>query len=109
MKPFTESQERLLLCLAVFGLLVPNGFFVHQALTNYPMLAAALSNPVALVFNAEAIFLMGLFAWLVQRNARGRWNWVWFILLSLVGSLFFSVPLFLYFASSGARTASVPG
>ena len=50
MKPFTPAQEKLLLALAIFGLIIPNGLFLDYSLVSPAALPAALSNPVALVF-----------------------------------------------------------
>src|SRR5687768_9358924 len=103
MKPFTAGQEKLLLALASFGLLVPNGLFLYHALWNPDAVRAALTNPVALVFMTEAFFLMFLFAWLIHRSGNKSPGWKVFILMSLVGSMVFSVPAFLYLVSRNAR------
>ncbi len=60
MKPFTSTQEKVLLAFAVFGLIVPNGFFLYYASVAPAALHAAFSNPVSLVFITEAFFLMFL-------------------------------------------------
>ena len=103
MKPFTTTQERLLLTLAVFGLIVPNGSFLYYSLVAPAALRAALSNPVALVFITEAFLLMFLFAWVIGHLGFRSPGWLAFIIMSLFGSLVFSVPAFLYLASRNAR------
>ncbi len=108
MKPFTQTQERLLLGLAAFGLLVPNGFFLYYSLIAPTALHAALTNPVALVFITEAFLLMFLFAWLIHRLGFRSPGWLAFIIMSLVGSMVFSVPAFLYLASRRARISVQP-
>lgn len=104
-KPFTPIQEKLLLALAAFGLVVPNGFFLYYSLVAPAALHAALSNPVALVFITEAFFLMFLFAWVIRFWGLRSPGWLAFIAMSLLGSMVFSVPAFLYLASRNARKA----
>ncbi|MDX2227434.1 MAG: hypothetical protein SFY92_10145 [Verrucomicrobiae bacterium] len=103
MKPFTRTQEKLLLILAIFGLIVPNGFFLYYSLIAPAALHAALGNPVALVFITEAFLLMFLFAWLIHRLGFRSPGWLAFIIMSLLGSMVFSVPAFLFLASRNAR------
>ncbi len=106
MKPFTKTQEALLLALSIFGLLVPNGFFLYYSVVAPTALQAALSNPVALVFITEAFLLMFLFAWVIRRLGFVAPGWVAFIVMSLLGSMVFSVPAFLYLASRKSSRAS---
>lgn len=101
-KPFTAFQEGLLLGLAVFGLVVPNGVFVYYALMSPDVVIAALKNPIAAVFIAEAFLLLGLGAWLIRRARITFLGWKSFVVISLLGSLAFSVPLFLLLASRAA-------
>ena len=105
MRPFTTAQEKLLFALAIFGLLVPNGFFLYYSLVAPAALHAALSNPVALVFITEAFLLMSLLAWVIRHSGFRSPGWLAFIVMSLLGSMVFSVPAFLYFASRKARHA----
>lgn len=103
MSPYTEKQEKLLLALATFGFIVPNGFFLYYSLLAPETFHAALSNPVALVFITEAFLLMFLFAGVIRHLGFRSPSWLAFIVMSLLGSLAFSVPVFLYLASRNAR------
>ena len=105
MKPFTPTQEKLLLALAIFGLIIPNGFFLYYSLVSPAALHAGLSNPVALVFITEAFLLMFLCAWLIHHMGLRSPGWLSFIVMSLLGSMVFSVPASLYLASRDARKA----
>lgn len=105
-KPFTRTQEKVLIVLALFGFMIPNGIFLYYAIAEPKLFFAAHTNPVAAVFILEALLLMVMFAWLID-----RWNfrspgWVVFILMSMVGSMAFSVPAFLYVTSRKARANS---
>ncbi len=104
---FTLREERLLLSIAIFGLLVPNGIFIGYALTQTTAFFELSKNPLVLTFMFEAFFLMFFFAWLIEKNGGSKKDSVLFILLSLVGSLFFSIPFALYFASQKQKTAEL--
>jgi hypothetical protein len=109
MKPFTRFQENLLLALGVLGLVVPNGVFLFHALLDPAPLHAALANPVAVVFIAEALGLMALFAWLIHHLGFRSPGWLAFVVLSLVGSMAFSIPAFLFLLSRRARATNPAG
>ncbi len=102
---FSNRARSLLAVLAIFGALVPNGVFLWVAFTNPDALWATMADPVALVFIGEAFLLMFFFAWLIHR---GGWRPgpVAFVVMSLLGSLAFSVPAWLWLASRpGSRDA----
>ncbi|MBP6507230.1 MAG: hypothetical protein KA257_06665 [Opitutaceae bacterium] len=97
----TPRESSGLVALAIFGLLVPNGIFLYYFFTAPEVVRQTLSNPVALVFIAEAFFLMFLLAWLLRRAGSTKpTGWV-FVVLSLVGSMAFSVPVALWLAFKG--------
>ncbi|MAE59956.1 MAG: hypothetical protein CMJ49_01215 [Planctomycetaceae bacterium] len=78
--------------LAVFGLLIPNGAFIYFFVTDPQVTRAAMTNPISLVFMFEAFVLMLLFAWLLRRAGVRRPSGLVFIVMSLIGSMVFSVP-----------------
>lgn len=88
------------------GLVVPNGLFLYHSLVQPAALLAALSNPVALVFLAEAFLLMLVLAWLIHHLGFRSPGWLAFLIMSLAGSMAFSVPAFLYLVSRKARGPS---
>ncbi|HMP91154.1 MAG TPA: hypothetical protein PJ991_13205 [Kiritimatiellia bacterium] len=103
MNMFTQRQQAGLLFLALFGLLIPNGIFLYYAFTDFSVVWEALGNPVSAVFIAEAMGLMIFFAWLLNRlNFRrpGAWG---FIIMSLLGSMAFSIPAFLWWHNRASR------
>lgn len=93
---FTKNEVRALGLLAVFGLLVPNGVFLYFLFSDSETVRAAMKNPVSLVFVAEAFFLMFLFAWLLAKAGIRRPSAGIFVVMSLIGSMVFSVPAALY-------------
>lgn len=102
MNSLGRGMERVLLVLAVLGFLVPNGLFLGVAFLRWDLVLVALGNPIALVFIGEAFLLMFLLAWFLPRLGPGAPSPVVFILLSLAGSLAFSVPLSLLLLSRRA-------
>lgn len=107
--PFGPRQERWLTALAVLGLVAINGAFLYVAFFDRAALAATLADPVAWVLMAEALLLVALGAWLVHRSGLRAPGWEAFVVLSLLGSLAFSVPAFLLLASRRARAAAAGG
>lgn len=80
--------------LALLGLLGLNGAFVYGVLTQPEGLALALTNPVAAAFVLEAFVMTAFGAWALARLGYRRPGPGAFVLLSLLGGLAFSVPLF---------------
>lgn len=97
MRPEIEytSRERLLLWIvAAAGFAVVNGGFIYGLLQR-EVLEQALTNPVAVAFMIEAFLLVGVFAYLLTRWGVSRLSWWWFVLLSLLGSMAFALPVVL--------------
>ena len=84
----------ILLIIALFGLVVPNGFFLYWLLYEYDGLANVAQNKLALAFIMDAFLAMGLLAFAFARKPLGRVKWYWFIVLSILGGLGFSLPLY---------------
>lgn len=107
-----HSHRPLLYVLAAIGGVGLNGVFLGYAFARPEVMMSALANPVSLVFVLEAFLMMGFLAWLIQRAGMQDPGWRLFIVLSLVGSLAFSVPAFLLLhlrkrgAASVSRSAS---
>ncbi|MGD2046680.1 MAG: hypothetical protein PVH96_10685 [Gemmatimonadota bacterium] len=98
--------------LAVVGFLGVNGAFVY-GLLRPDVLQQALSNPLALAFMVEAMLLMGALAYLLAKWQVNRLHWAWFVLLSLLGSMAFALPVVLLWprqwtsGSIGARPSKL--
>lgn len=100
---FSRKQEIGLLVLSIIGLLGPNGLFIWATVVAPESVGAAMGNPVAQVFMVEAFVLMFLFAYLIARQGLRSPGWMTFVLMSLVGSMMFSVPACLYLWSRRMR------
>jgi hypothetical protein len=99
-----------LLPIAAFGLLVPNGLFFYWLLRDGGSMAALatdpLSNPLAVAFMLDAFMALALLAWLFALKPIGRVRWPWFVVLSLLGGLGFSIPFYLWL---NRRLDAAPG
>ncbi len=84
------------LVASILGFLLINLPFLYYFSFEKLIYNAAMGNPVALVFIAEAFLLMFLFAFLIAKLRWKRPGWVLFIVFSILGSMAFAVPFILY-------------
>ena len=87
-------NSHVLLLIAFMGLLVPNALFLYWLLVEYQGIAAVLQDKLALGFIIDAFMALVLLAFYFARNPIGRVRWPWFVLLSLLGGLGFSLPFY---------------
>lgn len=92
---YTPRERWWLWTLAVVGALGLNGAFLYGLFLRPELLTAALTNPVALAFIIEALVLMGVFAYLLDKWGVSRLHWGWFVVLSLGGGMAFALPVVL--------------
>jgi len=85
----------LLWGLSVVGFFGINGVFLYYALLHPTAMVSALQNPISAAFIVEALLMTAVFAWIVWLTGAEKPGYLWFIVLSVVGSLAFSVPAFL--------------
>ena len=83
-----------LLAIALFGLVVPNGYFLYWLFREYRGIAPVLQNHLALGFILDAALATGLLCFHYAKRPIGRLRWPWFLLMSLVGGLGFGLPLY---------------
>jgi hypothetical protein len=84
----------LLPALAVIGFVVPNSLLIHWLLHDYSGVANLLADKVAVAFILDVFLAMCFLAYFFARHPIGRVRWPWFVVLSLVGGLGFSIPLY---------------
>jgi hypothetical protein len=84
----------LLLVIALFGLIVPNGIFIYWLFTEFGSVAEVTNNKLAAAFIIDAFMAMFLLAYRFAAKPVGKIKWYWFIVLSLVGGLGFSLPFY---------------
>lgn len=104
-----RSSIWVLYGIAATGLLGINGVFLYFAFFQPDVMMEAFRNPVSVAFIAEAFLLMGVAAWLVAKTGWQRPGWRAFVVLSIVGSLAFSVPVFLLMHLRKQRRETVVG
>jgi len=83
-----------LLLTALFGLFVPNGIFIYWLFTDFSGMTDVLNNKLALAFIIEAFLVLAIMSVYFARNPIGRFNWYWFVILSLIGGLGFGIPFY---------------
>ena len=83
-----------LLVAALFGFVVPNGFFRYWLRYEYQGLGPVLHDHLALAFILDAACALVLLCLYFARRPIGAVRWPWFLLLSLAGGLGFSLPLY---------------
>lgn len=83
-----------LLLIAAFGLIVPNGFFIYWLIFEFRGIAPVLENRLALGFMLDVLLVLILMAVYFARNPIGPIKWYWFVVLSFLGGLGFSLPLY---------------
>lgn len=84
----------VLLIIALFGLLVPNGIFIYWLFTEYRSPADFVNNKLALGFILDCFLAVALIAVWFAKNPIGKIKWYWFIVFSLIGGLGFSLPFY---------------
>ena len=106
MVEYTSTERLGLTLIAVVGFAGLNGVFVWAMLTDPEMAMTALRNPVAAAFIIEAFILVGVLAYLLGRWKVSNVHWGWFVLLSIVGGIAFSLPVVLLWSERRARSRS---
>lgn len=90
---FSRRERLWLWAVALVGLLGVNGAFLYGFIFRPALVDAAMANPVSAAFMAEAMILVALLAYLFARWGVSRIRWPWFVVLSLLGSLLFAIPV----------------
>ena len=83
-----------LLVVAVIGFVVPNGFFVYWLLTEFNGLGPVLQDNLALGFILDVLLALVILSVYFARHPIGAVKWYWFVVLSFIGGLGFSLPLY---------------
>lgn len=97
-----RSRSPWLLVVAAVGFIGPNGLFAYWLVREWTGVGAILANHLALAFMLDAFAAMGLLAWSFARRPIGPVRWPWFVALSLLGGLAFSLPLYWWLNATDA-------
>lgn len=98
-----------LLLIALFGFVVPNGFFVYWLLVEFRGLGPVLENNLALGFILDVLVALILLSVYFARHPIGPVKWQWFVVLSFLGGLGFSLPLYYWLNRRAIGTAATHG
>jgi hypothetical protein len=91
----------LLLVIALFGLIVPNGIFIYWLFAEFNTVAEVAGNKLAVAFIIDAFMAMFLLAYWFAVNPIGKIKWYWFVVLSIIGGLGFSMPFYWWLNKTG--------
>ena len=91
-----KEFRHLFLIAAVLGFLLINCPFLYYALIATDVYSEGMKNGLALVFIGEAFILLAFFAFILAKMGGKKPGWIFFVCMSILGSLAFSVPLQLY-------------
>lgn len=94
---YTRGERLWLWALAVLGLIGVDGVFLWTLFFRPETMREALANPVTVAYSVEALALVAALAWLFHKWRVSRVGWGWFVVLSLLGSLAFAIPVALLF------------
>ena len=83
-----------LLLAALVGFVVPNGFFLYWLCFEFHGVGPVLQDRLALGFILDVALALVLLSVYFARHPIGPVRWPWFVLLSFLGGLGFSLPLY---------------
>lgn len=95
-----------LLLTALLGFVVPNGFFLYWLVFEFNGFGPVLQDRLALGFILDVLLVLILLSVYFARHPLGPIRWHWFVLLSFMGGLGFSLPLYYWLNLRGARAAA---
>ena len=102
-------EERVLLAIALFGLIVPNNLFVYWLLHDFAGWDSVVHDRLALAFILDAFLALGVLAYFFAVRPIGPVKWYWFVGLSVLGGLGFSLPLYWWLNRGQTRGRTPPG
>jgi hypothetical protein len=88
----SKKQQILLWCISVIGLIGVNGLFLYALVFIPEQITSAFNNVISIAFILEALLLLLLLCFLVSVVKFKSPGWPGFLLLSILGSLAFSIP-----------------
>jgi hypothetical protein len=83
-----------LLMVSAFGFLVPNGLFIYWLAVEFQGFGAVMQDKLALGFILDVFLALAILSVYFAHHPIGRVRWPWFVVLSLLGGLGFSLPLY---------------
>jgi hypothetical protein len=102
---YSRAERAALIALGVFGFAAVNGTFIYSLFFQPGALDEALANPLSAAFMVEALVLAGALAYLLRKWGVSRVSWVGFVVLSLIGSIAFALPVALLWPRESGSVA----
>ncbi len=96
------SRSPWLLGAALAGFVIPNAVFVYWLVFEFPGIAAVLHDKLALAFIIDVALALVFLSLYFARRPIGPVKWYWFVILSLLGGLSFSLPLYYWLNAPAA-------
>lgn len=90
---YSKNEKLALVCVAGFGLLIINTAFLYCLFFDRALIWDSFRNPVSLVFIVETFLMLGLLSYLLEKWKVISISWKWFVVLSLLGSMAFALPV----------------
>jgi len=90
---YSRGEKISLIALGVIGGVVLNTAFIYYAVFHWDLMVQAMTNPVSAAFMVESFMLMGFFAYLLRKWGVSRLGWGWFVVLSILGTMAFALPI----------------
>jgi hypothetical protein len=84
----------VLLLVSAFGFFVPNGFFIYWLLYEFNGFGPVMQDKLALGFILDVFLALIILSVYFAAHPLGRFKWPWFVVLSFLGGLGFSLPLY---------------
>jgi hypothetical protein len=100
--PSTTKASPWLLLIALIGFVVPNGFFIYWLTFEFHGLGSILQDRLALGFILDVLLVLIVLSVYFARHPLGPVKWPWFVVLSFLGGLGFSLPLYYWLNRRGS-------
>jgi len=97
-----------LLVIALLGFFVPNGFFMYWLIFEFHGLGPILHDNLALGFILDVVLALVVLSVYFARRPIGPVKWHVLVVLSFLGGLGFSLPLYYWLNQRPGRDAMSP-
>src|SRR5262245_2947517 len=91
---YSRTERTWLIATAVIGFVGLNGAFLY-GMTKPGVFAQAMTNPISLAFIADLMIVLAWLAYLLRKWGVSRLGWAWFVALSFLSGIAFSLPIVL--------------
>ncbi len=100
---YSKKERWALIAMGAIGLVILNTVFLYCLFYSPQTIWDSLRNPVSLVFIGETFLMLGLLSYLLEKWEVTSISWKWFLVLSLLGSMAFALPVALLWKSGPSK------